>query len=384
MNRPPRLLIIDKTGGLPTSRERTSAIADASGFEVHLLCPTRWREHGMQFDASAGTDGRVTVHAAPVCFSGYYARAFYRRGLGRILRTLQPDIIHLLEEPYTLFTLQTLLLARRHCPNARIVFYTWENMDRGFNYPARIQFLYRYADRLSHRVAHGAICATPDAHRVLLGKGFSRETTVAPYGVESCYLSGEDVERDVSRGTPRRTPVMGYIGRLLPMKGVDLLIKALPDLEDVGLELVGPGPERSPLEELARKLGVIERVRFLGAMGAENVRRRMADWDLLVLPSRKTPLWMEQLGRALLEAMALGVPVVAADTGSIPWVVGECGLLFRQDDIGGLVSAVQDLLNNREQTMERARKGKERIHGEFTWPVFAKRVTDFYRHLLEE
>jgi glycosyltransferase involved in cell wall biosynthesis len=136
------------------------------------------------------------------------------------------------------------------------------------------------------------------------------------------------------------------------------------------------------LERLARQLGVTERVRFLGAMTAETVREKMATWDLLVLPSRETPLWMEQLGRVLLEAMALGVPIVAADTGSIPWVVGECGLLFRQDNLGGLLSAVQNLLNNRDRTNLRVRKGKERVRAEFTWPVFAERVTDFYRRLL--
>jgi glycosyltransferase involved in cell wall biosynthesis len=378
MNRPPRLLIIDKTGGLPTSRERTEAIAQVSGFEVHLLCPSRWQEHGMRFDASGGTDGPVTIHVAPVSFPGYYARAFYRRGFRQVLRTVKPDIIHLLEEPYSLFTLQTLLLARRHSPNARIVFYTWENIDRGFNYPARIQFLYRYADRLSHRLAHGAVCATPDAQKVLSRKGFAKETIVAPYGVESCYLSGKTIEMDPHR----KSPVMGYVGRLLPMKGVDLLIKALPGLKDIDLELVGAGPEKDSLERLARQLGVGERVHFLGAMPAEDVRKTMATWDLLVLPSRETPLWMEQLGRVLLEAMALGVPIVAADTGSIPWVVGESGLLFRQDDLEGFLSAVQDLLGNRDHTNLRVQKGKERIRTEFTWPVFAERVTDLYRRLL--
>ncbi len=166
VNSPPRLLIVDKTGGVPTSRERTRAIAEVGEFEVHLLCPALWHEHGMRFEVSDGNDGPVTIHTAPVCFSGYYARAFYRRGLGRVLRTVQPDIIQLLEEPYSLFALQTMLLAGRACPKAKIVFYTWENMDRGFTYPARVQFLYRYAERFARRRTLGGSSSRRDSRRI--------------------------------------------------------------------------------------------------------------------------------------------------------------------------------------------------------------------------
>ncbi len=175
---------------------------------------------------------------------------------------------------------------------------------------------------------------------------------------------------------------MGYVGRLLPMKGVDLLVKALADLGDVSLEIVGTGPEKGSLEKLARRLGVEIRVRFLGAMSAESIREKMATWDLLVLPSRTTTLWMEQLGRVLIEAMSLGVPVVAATTGSIPWVVGDAGILFSEDDLPGLKTAVRNTLDNSDETKVRVRKGRDRVLQEFTWPVLAERVTDFHSRLL--
>src|SRR5205823_4013374 len=120
------------------------------------------------------------------------------------------------------------------------------------------------------------------------------------------------VRRDRGAAGPRRAdgPVIGAIGRLAPEKGYDLAIHALRDLPEATLVLVGDGSERERLEAIARELGVAERVQFTG--WSDEPRRYLPGFDAFVLPSRQ-----EGFPLAVVEAMLAGLPVVAADVGSV-------------------------------------------------------------------
>ncbi len=122
--------------------------------------------------------------------------------------------------------------------------------------------------------------------------------------------------------TSRRVPVGLALGRLHPNKGFDLLLEALAMTREIGLRIAGEGPLRPALENLAVRLGIAERVRFLG--WREDVPALLADADLLVCPSREEPL-----GNVVIEAWSAGVPVVAtASDGPAGLIVdGESGLL---------------------------------------------------------
>jgi glycosyltransferase involved in cell wall biosynthesis len=142
------------------------------------------------------------------------------------------------------------------------------------------------------------------------------------------------------------TDVIGCVAALVPGKGHDALIeavallaRALPSLE---LRLVGDGPERAALSARAQRLGVGGRVRFLGALRSpEEVAGALAALDLFVLASHA-----EGLPTALLEAMAVGVPVVATPVGGVPEIVrdGETGKLVPVGDPAALATAIADLL----------------------------------------
>lgn len=166
------------------------------------------------------------------------------------------------------------------------------------------------------------------------------------------------------------------VGNLVPLKGHDLIIRALSDLEGVHLQIAGEGPERSRLVALAEKLGVADRVRFLGVVNHEELASVYSAADVLVLASER-----EGWPNVLLEAMACGTPVVAAAVGGIPEIVNRpiAGTLFKERSPRAIAAAVQELLVNRHSRED------VRAHAcSFSWDDTVNRQIAFYEDVIEE
>jgi glycosyltransferase involved in cell wall biosynthesis len=143
----------------------------------------------------------------------------------------------------------------------------------------------------------------------------------------------EELRRELGLGGS----VLVFAGRLGPQKALDVLLEALRDVPDVTLVVAGDGPERGPLEAMARELGLDARVRFLGAVSRERVLRLFHAADASVLPSA----W-ENFPHTVVEALAVGCPVIATAVGGVPEVVrdGENGLLVVPGDAAALGAAI--------------------------------------------
>jgi glycosyltransferase involved in cell wall biosynthesis len=169
-------------------------------------------------------------------------------------------------------------------------------------------------------------------------------------------------------------PLAGYVGRLVPEKGVDLFLAALARLPAVHGVIAGDGPERLALERQARELGLGERVRFTGVLSPLDAERIIGALDVLALPSRTRKNWAEQFGRVLIEAMASEVAVVAADSGAIAEVVGDAGLLVPEDDVPALTAALEMALSPAAATLRSRALGRARAH--FTHDVAVDALHD--------
>lgn len=136
-------------------------------------------------------------------------------------------------------------------------------------------------------------------------------------------------------------PVVAAVGRLIPLKGLDLVIGALSRLPEVRLAIAGDGPERGALEQQARALGVAERVHFLGRVPHEDLRHLYSAADALVLASER-----EGWPNVLLESMACGTPVAATAVWGIPEVVAapEAGRLITDRSVDGVADTLGALL----------------------------------------
>jgi glycosyltransferase involved in cell wall biosynthesis len=149
--------------------------------------------------------------------------------------------------------------------------------------------------------------------------------------------------------------VVGSVGRLDRQKGLDVLLRALVDVPEARLVLVGDGDERGSLESLTAELGLSERVRFAG--WSDDPRRALASFDVFVLPSR-----FEGFPLAIVEAMLARLPVVATDVGSVREAVvdGDTGLLVPPEDPEALAMALRALLNDAERRAVFGARGRER------------------------
>jgi len=172
-------------------------------------------------------------------------------------------------------------------------------------------------------------------------------------------------------------PYIFSLGRMVPQKGFDLLLRALADagVESHDLLIAGDGPEKAALEIQARELGLGERVRFVGRADRTQVAALFSGCSFFVLPSRAD----EGLPVVCAEAMAAGKAVIATRSGGAPEAVihGETGLIVEKGDVEGLSNAIRQMVNDPIHRESMARAGKERS-SLFSWETVAAEYVKAY------
>lgn len=190
---------------------------------------------------------------------------------------------------------------------------------------------------------------------------------------------GEDADPLINVTVPPGTKLLS-VCRLASnerQKGVDTVIEALPGIltrvPDVQYLVVGDGTDLARHKALARKLGVANRVHFLGFVDDNALRLYYQSCDIFVMPSAQ-----EGFGIVFLEAMQYGKAVVAADYGGVPEVVqdGVTGTLVQYGNVSQLAQAIADLCLNVELRAQLGRAGYDRLQENFTYPQFKKRLAD--------
>jgi glycosyltransferase involved in cell wall biosynthesis len=347
-------------------------IARYPGIGLSVIVPPSWKGPGHTTTLERAHTAGYDLLVEPVLFNGSFHMHIYPR-LGSRMRVLRPQIVHIDEEPYNLATFHALWLARRH--GAKALWFSWQNISR--RYPIPFRLMERYAmDQADH-----AIAGSQGAAAVWQAKGYDGQLSVIPqFGV-----SVEDFPPRSSHRDPGRGFLIGYVGRLVPEKGVDVLLDAVAGLGGVWrLAVAGAGPERASLEAQVGRLGLSGRVVFEGHLPSARMPAFYRTLDALVLPSRSRPNWVEQFGRVLVEAMASGVPVVGSDCGEIPRVLGDAGLVFREGETDSLRSCLERLMHEPHLWAALALKGRQRVRAHFTQAEIARKTVDVYRAMAAE
>lgn len=363
-----RVVLLSKAMVVGAYQRKAEAMAQAEDLTLIVLVPPAWRdERGTMPLERAHTRG-YTLLVEPIALNGHYHLHFYP-GLSRRLRMLRPDLLHIDEEPYNLATWHALRAAK--ALGIPAIFFSWQNLLRRYPPP----FCYWEGEVL--RRADGAIAGSETTARVWRAKGYAGPMAVIPQ-------FGVDPERFTPASRrPERPFTIGYVGRWVPEKGIDLLLQAAAGLPgEWRLRIIGSGPAGAALRRQAQALGIAARVSFEPPVPSLQMPEVYRGLDVLVLPSRSRPNWTEQFGRVLIEAMACGVPVIGSSAGEIPWVVGDAGLLFPEGDAEALREVLRRLMTEGDLYRRLQEAGRARVLERFTHAQIAQRTVAFYRQVL--
>lgn len=329
-----RALVVGHSYVVPENQAKLEFLSRL-GAEVGVVAPREWRSR----------DWQRTMEFKPACSAveGYPCRVigsgrarvyiFRPHELALALRTFAPDIVQIEQECYSAAAYQ---LARA-CRKQRVPFVVLghENLNHRYRLPPRATRSYVL------RHASAAIGTNSEATALLSEWGYIGPRSHIPqFGVPASNLRR-------ARKDPARLRI-GFVGRLVPEKGIETLLRAIADLSgpDEGIEAVvcGDGPDRCRLERLTEDLNLSDRVSWTGAVPHSEVEQIMRSrMDALVLPSRTTPRWKEQFGHVLVEAMAAGVPAIGSTSGAIPEVIGIPDLVFPEGDHRALAMILRSM-----------------------------------------
>lgn len=210
--------------------------------------------------------------------------------------------------------------------------------------------------------------------------------TVTPFGVDTDKFAPA-TSRD---STAEDEIVIGTVKTLKPKYGIDVLIRAFralldrlsdADAQRCRLLIVGGGPQRDELQELARDLGVNERTTFAGRVSHDEVPEYLNRLDVYVALSR---LESESFGVAVLEASSCGLPVVVSDVGGLPEVVRdkETGIVVESESPDAAAEAIHRLVTHRDQRKQMGERGRAHVTETYEWSGCVTRMIELYEHVL--
>jgi len=380
---PLKVLCIDHGAILRSYRERYVAIANLADIDLIVIVPRRLNE--LNYDGQR--DRRAVSESKYKLICMHFVPAKVHRGLydpyalAKVIGHFQPDIIHLQGEPETLSSVEVCLTRNVLCPQSKLISSSWANINLvRTGWPYKFAHLYNLCYRFVLDNAQGATTYGKAAERILLENGFKGRVKTIPWGVDPRAFRRLEVAMLRSK-IGLEGFVVGYVGRLEWAKGVHNLIEAMSGLPvESCLLMVGEGPAKSEWMKLAQRLGV--GLVSVGAVSNQEIAKYLNCLDLLVLPSLTTKYWKEQFGKVLIEAMACEVPVIGSNSGEIPNVIADAGLVFVEGDSRDLRVKLELLVQNPDLCELLAKKGRSRVLERYSWESVAHETMDFYAELV--
>jgi glycosyltransferase involved in cell wall biosynthesis len=345
-------------------RGRERALVTA-GAHISLVVPSAWPDSGAQPSLSPEP---FEVLELPVRRAGDVNRHSYLdlAVLRRVLTECEPDVLDIHEEPFSGAAHQWLRAAPDTLP---IIMYSAQNIDKRFPPP------FSGYERAAYRRVSAFYPCSRQAASVLRGKGFAGKICVLPLGIDiEAYplgaqrIRGEDV-------------ILAFVGRLVPEKGCTDAVHVLARVHSerpTRLIVCGSGPEEGRVRALASWLGVSDRLDLRTWQPQSAVAECLRSAHVLLVPSRPTDTWAEQFGRVIVEAQASGALIAGYETGAVPEVAGEAGMIVRVGDVPAMAGAILRVLSTPDEFARRQESGR-RLALERTWDAVARRQVALYR-----
>ena len=387
-----RILVASHSYIVDLNCEKLKALAHLEpNIEVTVVVPRRWRPGGVQnkiIETQPRQEGSFQVVPVSNFSENNQSMLTFGADIIPLLRQFRPQIIQVEQGAKALGYAQLISLNKLLGLKAKNLFFTWWNLPYEAKFPLSLLEAYNL------RNTHGLIAGNQDAGEILRQHGYQRAIKVMPQlGVnENRFCPQTQPELKSQLGIQPDDFVVGFVGRFVEEKGLLTLGKALAGLQRHPWKwlLVGRGPLQPVLMEKAAEWGIKERLIWVESVSHEEVPRYINVMNTLVLPSEtnyqfKTLTaagWKEQFGHVLIEAMVSKVPVIGSNSGEIPNVIADAGLVFPEGDVSELQNCLQQLMERPKLSRQLAQLGYERAMNQYTNEALAKKLLDFYKEII--
>ncbi len=388
-----KILIASHTYIVDLNRQKLRALSQlAPNIEVTAIVPRRWNPGGVQtkiIETQFRQENTFQVVPLSNLSQNNQGLLLFGADLIQFLRQWRPDIIQVEQGSKALTYTEFIFLNHILQLQAKNIFFTWWNLTYQLKWPiSQIE-----AYNLRH--THGLVAGNQDAAEIIRHQGYTGPTLVAPQlGVDQTLFRPQpQPELKAQLGIQPDDFVIGFVGRFVEEKGLLTLAKALtswqPDRNWKWL-LLGRGPLHQTLQQWAAENHLQQRLRIVESVPHDKVPDYINLMDVLILPSETTDKfktltatgWKEQFGHVLIEAMACQVPVIGSDSGEIPHVIGDSGLIFPEGDATALQKCLTQLIDNPTFAQDLAQRGYERAMSKYTNHALAQQLLDFYQEII--
>jgi len=379
-----KVLIVSHTYISAVNRDKWNVLAQRyPQVQLIVIFPKRWPSCLFMHQATA------SIHQETNC--SFIALDTFKEGnellysyapmqLFRIMKKFRPDIIQVEQGDGALSYCQINLFAKILRLKAKSVFFTWINWQPKHSLKSRLYL--SCIEKINLNFAHGAIAGNNAAQMLLHKKGFSKPIlTIPQLGINKTLFSPPQPDT-----INRSSKYIGFVGRFTEEKGIFYLVRTFLKLAnnfpDWKLVFIGKGPAEQRLQGFVASKQMLNRIEFCKPVPHETIAHYLRKIDILVLPSYDTPLWREQFGHVLIEAMASNVPVIGSNAGEIPHVIGNSGLIFKQRDEADLLAQLKTLMQDDELRKKLGARGYHRAHEEFSHEAIADKTYGFWQQLI--
>jgi phosphatidylinositol alpha-1,6-mannosyltransferase len=376
-----RILTIGHSYVVALNRAFLRNAASDPEFEFTVVCP----EH---FFSELGTircepepdNSSLNVISIPVVRDRWIHTFGYDRRLAKIVREGQFDIVHAWEEPYIYAGYQIAHAVTQLAPEVAFCFRTAQSLPKHYPPP------FSYFERYCLRRADGWIAGAHLVYENCVRRGYPADKgIVLTLAVDTTSFKPlDEAQRELLRAEfGLQAPVLGYLGRLTTAKGIDVMLNALERLEPErpwSLLVLGSGPREQSIRDWVQRRGWANRVR-VKSVAHHEVPQILPVVDLLLAPSLTTSGWREQFGRMVIEAFACGVPVIASDSGELPYLLGDSGWVVPEGNATALAIGIKDALDSPETRKNARRRAMERL-SDYSAQTVGRNFREYYRALV--
>ena len=369
-----RVLFVSHAYVVGVNQGKLKAIADTGEVEVALLAPSNWKAEEWNRTIELETPyPEIKTYSAPVWFTGRVGAHLYNPWkIRQVIKDFQPDVIQLEEEIFSLCALEVSFWAKRY--SIPMVVFGWENQQRN------LSSLRCWVRDFVMSVTDVYLAGNQDGAEVMRNWDYQGELEVMPQMGVDTELFTPTLKQ------PQNKLNIGFLGRLATEKGLDVLFTAASQLKQQDLDfqvtICGSGEEEANLRQIAAEGEIGDRLIWRGAVRHEEAPVELGKFDVLVLPSRSVATWKEQFGHVIIEAMAMGIPVIGSSCGEIPNVIACEDLIFSEGNPVALAEILKRIICDRNWREEMGNYGIERVDQYYSHDRIAQRLIAKWQKLV--